>query len=169
MNINWERQQKRIAELSKNLRMQYYTIHKSENCIYDIPHGTAGNLTESIGSWSEFIFRGTFCKRTFHGFCSPCFYSQFPISKKANGQVYENMVRSQFDFIIDNFDNIVIKRQHGKTEAGVVKFVLTPTGSYFDETEFPQRLRIEMLNKIDQVANKYGVKVFLHIECHCED
>lgn len=169
MNKNWKRQQKRITEISKNLRMQYYIEHNSENCIFKVPHGIAGNLTESIGSWPEFIFRGTFCKRTFNGFCSPCFYSQFPVSEKSNCDIYENMIRSQFDFVIDNFEDIVIKRQYGKTEDGIVKFVLTPTGSYFDETEFPQRLRIEMLNKINQVANKYSVKVFLHVECHCKD
>lgn len=169
MKGNWKRQQQRITELSKNLRMQYYAVHKNETCFFDTPHGIAGNITESIGSWPEFIFRGTFCKRTFNGFCSPCFYSQFPVSEKVNGEVYENMVRSQFDFIINNFENIVIKRQYGKSEAGIVKFVLTPTGSYFDEAEFPQKLRIEMLNKIYQTANKYGVKVFFHIESHCKD
>ena len=169
MNRNWEIQQKRITELSKNLRSEYYKMHKSETCIFDTPHGIAGNITESIGSWPEFIFRGTFCKRTFSGFCSPCFYSQFPVSKKSGGVVYEDMIRSQFDFVINNFENIVIKRQYGKSETGIVKFVLTPTGSYFDEAEFPQRLRIEMLKKIDQVANKYNVKVFLHIESHCKD
>lgn len=169
MNKKWKKQQKRITEISKNLRIQYYIKHNSEKCIFNVPHGIAGNLTESIGSWPEFIFRGTFCKRTFNGLCSPCFYSQFPVSEKANCDIYENMIRSQFDFVIDNFENIVIKRQYGKTEDGIVKFVLTPTGSYFDENEFPQRLRIEMLNKINQVANKYDVKVFLHVECHCKD
>lgn len=169
MNENWENQKKRITNLSKKLRMQYYTVHKNENCIFDTPHGIAGNPTESIGSWPEFIFRGTFCKRTFNGFCSPCFYSQFPISEKVNGKKYEDMIRSQFDYVIDNFEEIVIKRQYGKSEIGSVKFVLTPTGSYFDEDEFPQKLRIEMLNKIDQVADKYGVKIFLHVECHCKD
>ena len=169
MNKNWKSQQERITELSKKLRVQYYTLHKSKNCIFDTPHGTNGNPIESIGSWPEFIFRGTFCRRTFNGFCSPCFYSQFPISKKANSETYEKMLRSQFDFVIDNFEKIVINRQYGKSEVGIVKFVLTPTGSYFDEIEFPQRLRIEMLNKIDRVSNKYGVNVFLHIECHCKD
>lgn len=169
MNQIWKKQQKRITELSKNLRMQYYSIHEGENCIFNTPHGINGKLTESIGSWPEFIFRGTFCKRTFNGYCSPCFYSQFPVCKKASGKVYENMIRSQYDSVIDNFEEVVIKRQYGKSEDGIVKFVLTPTGSYFDEKEFPQKLRIEMLHKIDQVADEYGVKVFLHIECHCKD
>lgn len=169
MNDNWKRQQERITELSKNLRIQYYVKHKNESCIFDTPHGINGTLTESIGAWPEFIFRGTFCKRTFNGFCSPCFYSQFPISQKATDEVYENMIRNQFDYVVDNFKNIVVKRQYGTSEDGNVKFVLTPTGSYFDENEFPQKLRIEMLNKIDYAANKYGVKAFLHIECHCKD
>lgn len=169
MNKNWERQQSRITQLSKQLRMQYYISHKKENCIFDTPHGIGGNPTESIGSWPEFIFRGTFCKRTFEGFCSPCFYSQFPASEKVNGKVYENMVQSQYDFVINNFEKFVVKRQYGNSESGIVKFVLTPTGSYFDENEFPQKLRIDMLNKIVSVADEYGVKVFLHIECHCKD
>lgn len=169
MNLNWLLQQKRITSLSKNLRMQYYNAHKDEKCFFNTPHGVQGNLTESIGSWPEFILRGTFCKRTFEGLCSPCFYSQFPINKKADGKAYDDTIRNQYDFIINNFEEIVVKKQYGILEPKTVKFVLTPTGSFFDENEFPQRLRIDMLNKIVNETVKYDIKVFLHIECHCKD
>ena len=67
MEKEWEIQRKRITNLSKFLRMKYYLDHIDDNCVFTTPHGIDGNLTESIGSWPEFIFRGTFCRRTFEG------------------------------------------------------------------------------------------------------
>lgn len=169
MNKNWELQRQRITDLSRNLRLHYYFAHSEDNCLFSTPHGISGNMTESIGSWPEFIFRGTFCCRTFRGLCSPCFYSQFPANRKVTGDAYIQMVQSQYDYVIDNFSKLVINRQYGKTDPDVVRFVLTPTGSYFDESEFPQKLRIDMLKKLADAAKKYEVTIFLHIECHCKD
>lgn len=173
-NIKWERQKSRITNLSLILRKKYYNEHKCENCYYDTPHGIAGNMTESIGAWPEFIFRGTFCKRTFQGYCSPCFYSQFPIDKKETGISYKNMIRKQFNYVIQNFKELVVNRQYdfldnSDKSSNMIRFVLTPTGSFFDEAEFPQKIRIEMLSKLVNFSNEYGFKLQLHIECHCKD
>ena len=169
MNKKWELQRQRITDLSRNLRLQYYSAHSEDNCIFSTPHGINGNMTESIGSWPEFILRGTFCCRTFRGLCSPCFYSQFPANRKATGEAYIQMIQSQYDYVVDNFEKLVINRQYGNTDPGVVRFVLTPTGSFFDESEFPQTHRIDMLKKLADTAEKYEVTVFLHVECHCKD
>lgn len=172
MDKSWEDQRKRITDMSLKLRKKYYKSLRDENCYYATPHGIAGNMSESIGSWPEFIFRGTFCKRTFKGYCSPCFYSQFPIGKKQVGQKYIEMIRKQFDYVIHNFDELVIKRQYGihkNRQESFITFVLTPTGSYFDDKEFPQFLRIEMLNKLVQKAKQYEMNFQLLIECHCKD
>lgn len=172
MDKMWESQQKRIADISIKLRKKYYQESTAESCYFTSPHGVAGNMSESIGSWPEFIFRGTFCKRTFKGYCSPCFYSQFPIEKKEMGEKYNEMIRCQVDYVINNFDKLVIQRQYGthkECQNSLISFVLTPTGSYFDNEEFPQFLRIEMLNKLVQKAQQYHVDLRLFIECHCKD
>lgn len=172
MDQSWEDQQKRITDISLKLRKKYYQSSAEETCYYSSPHGIAGNMSESIGSWPEFIFRGTFCRRTFKGYCSPCFYSQFPIDKKEVGEKYIEMIRCQFDYVIHNFDELVIKRQYGShkdKQKSFITFVLTPTGSYFDNEEFPQFLRIEMLNKLVQKAKQYEKGFQLLIECHCKD
>lgn len=169
MNNRWNIQRNRITKLSLTLRRSYYDKHRCDECSYNTPHGIEGNITESIGSWPEFIFKGSFCKRTFQGFCSPCFYSQFPIDKKEKGIAYENMIRNQFNYVINNFFELVINRQYGKLNDDIVRFVLTPTGSFFDADEFPQKLRIELLEKLKNEAKKYNVQIQLHIESHCKD
>lgn len=169
MNAKWNNQRDRIRDLSLTLRHSYYDKHKCDECCYNTPHGIDGNITESIGSWPEFIFRGTFCKRTFQGLCSPCFYSQFPIDKKEKGIAYENMIRNQFNYVINNFFELVINRQYGKLNDDIVRLVLTPTGSFFDADEFPQKLRIELLEKLRNEAKKYNIQIQLHIESHCKD
>ena len=174
MNARWEEQKERIRNLTLSLRRRYYHEHKGESCYFSTPHGIAGNVSESIGPWPEFIFRGTFCKRTFEGCCSPCFYSQFSIDKRQKGIEYEEMIRQQYNSVIENFDEWVVKRQYGDNDyegenLGEIAFVLTPTGSYFDEVEFPQKLRIEMLKRLEKLSHRYKIPFRLHIEAHCKD
>ena len=170
----WKLQQERVARISRMLRMKYYEKHTCESCYFEEPHGVGGNITESIGAWPEFIFRGTFCKRTFKGYCSPCFYSQFPVAKKEKGVHYENMIRHQIDYVLDNFDELIAKRQYeqmsdGNLKCSDIRFVMTPTGSFFDGNEFPQHLRIEMLKKIKEKSDQYKLPIYLYVESHCED
>lgn len=172
MKKEWQTQQKKITNISLQLRKKYYSESITECCYFELPHGITGNMSESIGAWPEFIFRGTFCRRTFNGYCSPCFYSQFPIDKKEKGIDYIKMIRCQFDYVINNFEELVIKRQYGiqrEEKNDFITFVLTPTGSYFDNEEFPQFLRIEMLEKLVEKANQYERNIQLLIECHCKD
>lgn len=91
MEIDYKKQE-RITRLALNLRWAYYKIHCAENCTYDHPFDTTDNMEESIGAWPEFIFRGTFCSRTFQRLCSPCFYSRFPNKKYKNKKVYYEMI-----------------------------------------------------------------------------
>lgn len=44
------------------------------------------------------------------------FLLAIPVSEKADGEVYENMVRNPFDFVINNFENIAIKNNTGSQE-----------------------------------------------------
>ena len=169
MNNYWKTQQERITTLSRNLRHQYFHRHKDENCYFSTPHGIAGNPEESIGAWPEFIFRGTFCARTFAGFCSPCFYSQFPAEKSIKGNAYQDMIRKQYTYVIDHFKELVVERQIGNPNPKEVSFVLTPTGSFFDNHEFPQPLRVEMLQGLVNAGISNNVSINLLVECHCKD
>lgn len=171
MNTLWKEQQDRITNLSKALRFSYYNTVTTKKNDFVTPHGIAGNMTESIGGWPEFIFRGTFCKRTFKGYCSPCFYSQFPLCKLSKDE-YSDMVRKQFEYVISNFNDLVIKRQYNNkylNDSKKISFVLTPTGSFFDNSEFEQSLRIEMLEKLCIKSNEYNEKFHMLLECHCKD
>ena len=164
----FQEQQNRISNISLSLRKEYYQKTTHDECFFVTPHGIAGNMTESIGAWPEFIFKGTFCSRTFKGFCSPCFYSQFSLHKPA-GEKYHNMVRSQFSYVIDNFEELVAERQFGRNWAESDPPILTPTGSFFDENEFPQLLRIEMLNKLLLLKQHRKQELHMLLECHCKD
>ena len=168
MNEKWNQQKLRITNISKKLRMHYYRLNRC-NCYYDVPFGIDGNLTESIGPWPEFIFQGTFCKKSILGNCSACFYSQFSLKNRLTGISYERMLHKQFEYVFNNFDELVLNRQYGGPNKGFVKLALTPTGSYFDNVEFPQKLRIEMLNKLYEIAAHIQRPIQLFIESHCHD
>ncbi|MCL2499295.1 MAG: hypothetical protein FWE90_03045 [Defluviitaleaceae bacterium] len=166
-------QQIEINQLSMQLRNAYYSSASNEKMAYSTPYG--GRMTESIGAWPEFILKGTFCKRSIKGFCSPCFYSRFPLSK-SNRNEYINMIKNQLDYVTSKFDELIIKNQYGQAlneqpSANVddVFFVLTPTGSFFDNFEFPINIRLEMEKTLLAISEEKGITIHLHIEAHCED
>ena len=176
----WIRQSERVTNISKALRKAYYKENENAESYFSTPSGgTSGNgekydMIGSIGAWPEFIMRGTFCCRTFKGYCSPCFYSQFSLKNKVIGDEYREMVKEQFSYVIENFDKEVYRRQYGwkyldSAEERKIEFVLTPTGSYFDGNEFPQDLRIQMLKGICKASENYDEPVHMMVESHCED
>jgi uncharacterized Fe-S cluster-containing MiaB family protein len=163
------RQQSDINRQSLQLRTAYYHSQTEEMEKYLTPYG--GAMTESIGAFPEFILRGTFCKRSSQGLCSPCFYSRFPLSK-ANRNEYFDMIRSQISYVTSNFKQLVIEKQFGQLSQQAttsVSLVLTPTGSFFDEFEFPIDIRLNMEQALLDVSEKNQIRINLHIESHCED
>lgn len=167
------RQKDKIRELTLLLRNSYYKSHDTFLGNYPIPYG--GNITESIGALPEYILKGTFCKRSFNGLCSPCFYSRLPLNGHKREE-YLAMVRKQCMHVVNNFKELVVEKQVGKTVIENQRYngkpcslVLTPTGSYFDNNEFPIEIRLEMLEGLIHQANQYDVDIVLHIETHCDD
>lgn len=161
-----------IRMLTKTLRKQYYMLEKKQDFCDTKPFG--GSIRESIGPFPEFILKGRFCKRSLNGLCTPCFYSRLPehnIAEKSfdDGYLY------QVDYIIDNFDELVIKNQIGKVATINVSskptcaMVCTPTGSYFDDKEYPLYVRKSNLKKILEIAHIKNCNIALHIETHAED
>ena len=160
-------QRDEINRLSLRLRKAYYDMPAVDLGEYDKPYG--GEMTESIGAWPEFILRGTFCKRSSKGLCSPCFYSRSPFSKSSRSD-YLGMAKSQVKYITSNFKTLVVDGQYGKPHSGTpVSLVLTPTGSYFDNVEFPIDIRLEMEQDLVNIAQENNIDILLHIESHCED
>lgn len=160
-------QRDEINRLSSLLRATYYK-HIDNVETYFEPYG--GKMTESIGAWPEFILKGTFCKRSSKGLCSPCFYSRFPLSKASRSD-YLNMIKKQVLYVTDNFEKLVIKCQYGQSIgfSPSISLVLTPTGSFFDEFEFPIDIRLEMERALVEIADTHHIDINLHIESHCED
>jgi len=174
IDVLMEKQRTRIHTLITSLREAYYDLHKdAPPMFYDKPYG--GLMTESIGAWPEYILKGTFCKRSFMGLCSPCFYSRLPIARHERKD-YLAMVQHQYMFVIKHFMENVIDKQTGKTHVNNPRYVnepcslvLTPTGSFFDNIEFPIELRIELLEKLLNCSYEFKRDIILHIESHADD
>jgi radical SAM enzyme (TIGR01210 family) len=167
-------QMTRIQNINLLLRESYFNsiIDNTVNC--NVPYG--GSINDSIGPWPEFILKGTYCKRSNCGLCSPCFYSRYPKLKK-NSHEYKQMLQNQISYITNNFDSLVFqnykeRKKRDTTSTSIdepLRFVLTPTGSFFDNNEFPQEIRIEMLIQLTKLSEYYGINFELHLESHCHD
>lgn len=161
-----------IRDLTRELRKSYYQFSTTQNHIDTIPFG--GSIRESIGPFPEFILKGRFCKRSLLGLCTPCFYSRLP-ERLLSDESFDLGYLSQVDYIINNFDEIVLKKQIGQVAFGgdrinpIYGLVCTPTGSYFDNSEYPVEIRKENLKKFLNIASDRECEIALHIESHVED
>lgn len=162
----------KIICVTKKMRSTAYQCGsvQSENDL--IPFG--GSIRESIGPFPEFILKGRFCTRSLSGLCSPCFYSRLPVHNIVEEQ-FDNGYLSQVKYILDNFQEIVVKNQVGHVAykgletKPVYGMVCTPTGSYFDECEYPINVRKEILKMLVSATHKYDCEIVLHIESHAID
>lgn len=165
-----------IADLcistTKELRSLYYRYGKTQTKCDTVPFG--GSIKESIGPFPEFILKGRFCKRSLKGYCTPCFYSKLPQHTISDLEFNKGYL-SQVDFIINNFDSLVLNNQVGRvafhydTDKKICGMVCTPTGSYFDNKEYPITIRKKNLKKIIKLSEKRDCLIALHIETHAED
>lgn len=165
-----------LKSVTKQFRDCYYSKNDPIDNPYLTPFG--GNITESIGPWPEFILKGRYCKKSLQGYCTPCFYSRFPKARITNDEL-DNSLLSQCRFIVENFEELVINNQVGKVSfireemryqnKEPVAMVLTPTGSYFDNFEYPQQIRIKILSMLLEKSESLQIDIILHIESHVED
>lgn len=163
-----------FRKITARLREHYYKNTEELENTYKEPYGE--HITESIGGWPEFILKGFACKKSKKGYCSPCFYSKLPSFDKLKTQdVYDSLL-DQTKYILDNFEEIVEKKQISPINypdnyhnSKPISFVLTPTGSFFCEYEFPSRLRNEILNLLLEHSNNIQKPFTLHLETHAKD
>jgi radical SAM enzyme (TIGR01210 family) len=162
-----------VKKTIKDLRSEYYRLSSIQTIKDTSPFG--GSIRESIGPFPEFILKGRFCKRSAKGLCSPCFYSRLPERSLSSSDEFDKGYIEQIDYIIDNFDALVIENQLGKVafpvegDKRVIGMVCTPTGSYFDDKEYPLAIRKVNLGKIAQKVKETGCVFALHIESHADD
>jgi len=172
--------QRKLSNLLRNatleLRRAYYKACPVRNDVYQTPFG--GPITDSIGPWPEFILRGLPCQKSKKGCCAPCFYSRIPQVNLPIEKIYESLIQ-QTSYILDNFESYVRANQFGPVAFSHAKlakvanqplaFVLTPTGSFFDEMEFPTAIREKILRMLTEYAHRNSWTFALHIETHAED
>jgi len=162
-----------VKKTTKGLRSDYYRLNGIQTVKDSVPFG--GNIRESIGPFPEFILKGRFCKRSGKGLCSPCFYSRLPEHSLDSNDEFDKGYIEQVDYIIGHFDELVIGKQAGKVafpvegKKNVIGMVCTPTGSYFDNEEYPLATRKTNLNKIAQKAKELDLAIAFHIESHADD
>lgn len=162
----------KCKQITKNLRSKYYKYGNVQNDCDCVPFG--GSIRESIGPFPEFIMKGRFCRRSLIGYCTPCFYSRLPEHDISDND-FDRGYLSQVDYILENFDDLVVKNQVGKvafegeSQKPIYGMVCTPTGSYFDEKEYPLQIRKNNLRKIYQKSIEKNCIIALHIETHAED
>ena len=163
---------KKIANLTKRLRLTAYQCGPVQNELDAIPFG--GSIRESIGPFPEFILKGRFCVRSMRGQCSPCFYSRLPVHNISK-QKFDSGYEAQVEYILHNFEELIVKNQIGHisyrdpSDKKIYSIVCTPTGSYFDEHEYPVSVRKSNLEKLFNAMIQHNCEIVLHIESHAED
>lgn len=164
--------QSRIVSITRKMRATAYHCGSIQMEEDTIPFG--GSIKESIGPFPEFILKGHFCLRSAKGFCTPCFYSRLPIHNICDHQ-FDNGYSAQVRYIVNHFDEVIIKNQIGRVayptadNQCVYGIVCTPTGSYFDASEYPIEVRKKNLKVLINAMNQHKCKIALHIESHAED
>lgn len=136
-----------------------------------------GKPTESIGAFAEYNLRGSHCRRSKAGLCTPCFYAKFP--NITGIKDYSDYLVEQIDRLIDDFQETVISKQSGKiyfdgkelhykaTEP--IALCITPVGSFFDNIEFSKEARLHLLNRLVQKSDELSRDIILYVETHVLD
>jgi radical SAM protein (TIGR04043 family)/radical SAM enzyme (TIGR01210 family) len=90
-------------------------------------------------------------------------------------EVHASLI-TQVKYILENFDPLVARNQWGpvafpeakSNEESPIAMVLTPTGSFFDEVEFPLSIRNQILELLLSFSQQLSRPLVLHIETHAE-
>lgn len=176
LNDNYKKISKVLKQVTKEMRNKYYDLCPVIYHGYNVPFG--GSIAESIGPFPEFILRGKRCRKSKEGCCAPCFYSRMPYANLQKNDV-NNSYLQQVDYVIDNFDELVLNNQKSSeafrdvnAREGYlrpVEFVLTPTGSFFDPKEFDIDVRLQSLRKLLKFSEVRNLQLSLFIESHARD
>ena len=166
---------KEITDIIKRLREGYYRTIVDDSKEYpDIPNG--GDIKDSTNNTPAIYLEGPHCCKSDIGCCTNCFYSMY--NQHEQPKIKEKM-KAQIDWILDNFEEEVVKKQEGPSDIKRDKFkypdkepivvTISPTGSYFSEHEFPKEVRKYMLQKLIEKSEQYERDIVLITEAHSTD
>ena len=164
----------RTKRINVKLRQELFSVTPKLAGIRKIPfHGTMinGMPTESLGPFPEFILPTHPCAKTLQGYCSPCFFSKVPMSSRSSKEVYDSLL-VQTEFIVKNFDDIVINYQaRGDVLKDIydVTFCYACNGSLFSNTETTQKTRYIAFKMLADEIERRRIKPLVYLETCVSD
>ncbi len=173
MNKEYDKYSRYIGKVTRDLRNSYYKTATEEEKKERAVEPSQLNAKQGLGNFPAFYLQGHHCEKSDCGCCTNCFYSQFQYEEPSKEEI-----RAQCDYVIDNFERLVLSQQYGKNEfQGVKKYpnskpiflTFSPTGSFFSEKEFPREIRLDFLKKLQKKQEELQRDIVLHIEAHAID
>ncbi len=162
-----------VGKITHDLRQAYYKTGSIEEK-KEIPlEPSQLDATQGLGNFPAFYLQGQHCEKSDCGCCTNCFYSQFHYDEPD-----EKAIQAQCDYVIDNFERLVLTQQYGTNEfdgerkypnSKPIFMTLSPTGSFFSEKEFPKEVRLDFLRKLEKKSEELKRDIVLHIEAHAID
>jgi radical SAM enzyme (TIGR01210 family) len=154
----------KISSLNKVLRKEYQRLFGET--VTPLKPQNDGSEYDSIGAWPEYILHTKSCKKSTHGCCVPCGYSNIP-SVVSNSKAYRRSLLSQITWIFSNFEENIIAKQRLRVSGLTNRVVIAPTGSLFSAHEIPHDVLREMLDCMCSYRNGHNLQVIF--ETHVED
>lgn len=135
-------------------------------------HPCDGIVAGSLGAFPEFILPTFPCKKTIQGFCSPCFFSKVEMSKASSNDIY-NSFEIQTKYIIDNFDEQVMKCQlrsdQSTKDIWDITLCFASNGSLFSNYETTREGRFHAFKMLYDEIKKRNLTSLVYIETCADD
>jgi len=158
---------KKTKEINRFLRIAYAKSIKKRKA-FNIPF--CRSIKESIGAFVEVIYKGLPCPYSLKGTCAPCGYSNIPVAVSKE-KIWQSLV-TQTDYILKNFEKLILKKDKvdlPHDPKNLVRFALSPTGSFFSNFEIPPKYRKEILEKFLRFSKERNFEFEIFIEARAED
>lgn len=173
MNREYIKYSRYVGKITHELRNAYYESGDNDEK-KEIPLKPSQlNAKQGLGNFPAFYLQGQHCEKSDCGCCTNCFYSQFHYDEPTPEQI-----QAQCDYIINNFERLVLSQQYGTNEfcgqrrypnSKPIFITFSPTGSFFSEKEFPRKVRLNFLRKLEEKSEELQRDIVLHIEAHAID
>lgn len=129
------------------------------------------------GEVPVFVFSSFPCAQYNQGYCTPCAYSGVERSNAKKSDVYASLTK-QAQYIVDNFNELVTShqsdighenlfRKYPESKFGI--FQLAGEGSFFADSEIPQKYRSEMIEMFKELSEKDRINLQIFLETKATD
>lgn len=168
-----------LVDASKNisqaLRKAHFQTSEKFHGIRKMPlvgHPCEGVIAGSLGAFPEFILPTFPCEKTVQGYCAPCFFSKVSMSDSNRDDIYKSF-EVQTKFIIDNFDEQVIKCQLRSDKETKNRWDATlcfaSNGSLFSNCETTREGRYKAFKMLYDEISKRKLSSLVYIETCADD